>query len=78
MRSLLRTSALRSAAKASRGLPAYYATARPFSVKAAAASTASQRPLDPSKLHITKTKDPKTLSKPEDLVFGKEFTGKPD
>ncbi|KFH45918.1 Branched-chain-amino-acid aminotransferase-like protein [Hapsidospora chrysogenum ATCC 11550] len=75
MRPFLRSSALRSAAKAPRGLPAYYyATARPFSVKAAAASSSSRRPLDPSKLHITKTKHPKTLSKPEDLVFGKEFT----
>jgi len=74
MRPLLRCSALRSATKASKGLPAYYATSRTFSVKAAAASTSSQRPLDPSKLHITKTKHPKTLPKPEDLVFGKEFT----
>ncbi|KAL6857734.1 branched-chain-amino-acid transaminase bat2 [Amphichorda felina] len=73
MRSLLRSTALRSATRAPRALPACYA-ARPFSVKADHASASKQRALDPSKLQITKTKHPKALSKPEDLVFGKEFT----
>ena len=77
MRSLLRSTALRSATRAPRALPACYA-ARPFSVKADHASASKQRALDPSKLQITKTKHPKALSKPEDLVFGKEFTGTPN
>jgi branched-chain amino acid aminotransferase len=47
-----------------------------FSVKAEAASIASQNDIDPRKLQITKTTNPKGLSKPEDLVFGREFTGK--
>lgn len=39
-------------------------------------SQASQLPgLDASKLSITKTQSPKALQKPEELVFGKEFTG---
>lgn len=39
-------------------------------------SQASQlRALDASKLSITKTQSPKALTKPEELVFGKEFTG---
>ncbi len=74
MRPLLRSSALRSAARASRTLPICYA-ARPFSVKATGASAATQAALDPSKLTISKTTKPKTHSKPEDLVFGREFTG---
>jgi branched-chain amino acid aminotransferase len=45
-----------------------------FSVKAEAASIASQNDIDPRKLQITKTTNPKGLSKPEDLVFGREFT----
>lgn len=49
---------------------------RLLSVKAEAASTHQQKALDPSKLSITKTTKAKTLSKPEDLVFGREFTGK--
>lgn len=76
MRPLLRSSALRSATRASRAVPACYA-ARPFSVKTDAAPTSKRQALDASKLQVTKTTQPKTLSKPEDLVFGKEFTGRP-
>jgi branched-chain amino acid aminotransferase len=74
MRPLLRQAALRSAVRAARPLPACYA-ARPYSVKATAASSSVQKGIDVNKLSITKTKSPKTPSKPEDLVFGKEFTG---
>jgi len=52
-------------------------TARLYSIKAEAASTAQQKPIDPSKLSIKKTNHPSPLSKPEDLVFGRTFTGKP-
>lgn len=75
MRSLLRSTALRSAARTPRCLPASH-VARCFSVKADAASTHKHKALDPSRLQITKTKQPKVLPKPEELVFGKEFTGK--
>lgn len=59
-------SALMGAARMNRAMPA---AARFY-------SQASQlRGLDASKLTINKTKTPKALSKPEELVFGKEFTG---
>lgn len=48
---------------------------RLYSIKAEAASVSKLQILDPSRLTITKTKTPKQLSKPEDLVFGREFTG---
>lgn len=47
-----------------------------YSIKAEAASAAKPLGLDPSRLSITKTSHPKALSKPETLVFGREFTGK--
>jgi branched-chain amino acid aminotransferase len=50
--------------------------AQRFSIKAEAASTIKPLGLDASKLSIEKTGKPKGLSKPEDLVFGREFTGK--
>lgn len=63
-------SALRSATRASssRLLPLCQAS-RFYSAKVGE--------LDASKLSITKTTSPKALSKAEDLVFGREFTGKP-
>lgn len=66
MRSALRMrSALLGAARTQRAVPARFY------------SQASQlRGLDASKLSITKTQNPKPLTKPEDLVFGKEFTGR--
>lgn len=75
MRTVLRSTALRSATRASRAVPACYA-ARPYSIQAGAASAHKQAALDPSKLTISKTTKPKTLSKPEDLVFGQEFSSK--
>ncbi|KAF4124371.1 branched-chain amino acid aminotransferase [Geosmithia morbida] len=76
MRSALRSASLRSATRATqvtRALPVSFA-ARSYSVKADAASAPKLRPLDASKLTITKTQNPKTISKPENLVFGNEFT----
>jgi branched-chain amino acid aminotransferase len=74
MRSAIPRTALLSASRASRFLPAYR-QARFYSLKATATSTSVQRPLEASRLSVEETKNPKTLSKPEDLVFGKEFTG---
>ncbi|KAL6886414.1 aminotransferase [Trichoderma longibrachiatum] len=73
MRSAFPRTALLSASRASRFLPAHR-PARLYSIKAEAASHSKQRPLDASRLTIEKTKKPKPLSKPENLVFGKEFT----
>jgi branched-chain amino acid aminotransferase len=76
-RLLPRSGALRAAA-APRLLPgAIYQPARPFSVKLEAATT--DKPLlpldiDPTKLSIQQTTNPKPLKKLEDLVFGKTFT----
>jgi branched-chain amino acid aminotransferase len=67
-------SAFWAATRSSRSLQA----SRPLrflSIKAEAASDSKQRPLDPSRLSVAKTSNPKTLSKPETLVFGREFTG---
>lgn len=75
MRPFLNASALRGATRAPRLLTTCR-TARLLSVKAEAASQAKERDIDPRKLQITKTTTPKGLSKPEDLVFGREFTGK--
>ncbi|GAB0136528.1 branched-chain-amino-acid transaminase bat2 [Epichloe bromicola] len=69
----LARSAVWAAASSSRTLQA----ARPlrcFSIKAEAASDSKQKALDPRKLTITETSSPKELSKPESLVFGREFT----
>lgn len=75
MRSALRSTGLRTATRATRALPTL--ATRPFSVKANAAAAPKLRPLDASKLSISKTQTPKTPSKPEDLVFGNEFTSRP-
>ena len=74
MRSAFPRTALLSASRASRFLPAHRPV-RFYSIKAEAASHSKQRPLDASRLTIEKTKTPKALTKPEDLVFGKQFTG---
>lgn len=66
--------ALRSAQRAPR-LQATWHTARQFSIKPEAASTAKPQGLDASKLTIETTKNPGALEKPEDLVFGRKFTG---
>ena len=67
----------RAALRTARLMPVYR-SARLFSVKAEAASASKLSGIDPKKLSITKTTSPKPLSKPEDLVFGKEFTGARD
>ena len=71
MRPLLVRSALRSARMSSLRPLCH---AQRFSIKAEAASTIKPLGLDASKLSIEKTGKPKGLSKPEDLVFGREFT----
>jgi branched-chain amino acid aminotransferase len=57
-----------------RALPTCYAS-RYYSVKLQGAASPKLAGLDSSKLEITKTTTPKAISKPEDLVFGREFTG---
>lgn len=74
--STLTRAALRTATMPARLAPLARPT-RMYSIKASAASTAQLKPIDPKKLTITKTKTPKALTKPEDLVFGSEFTGAP-
>ncbi|KAH6608568.1 branched-chain amino acid aminotransferase [Trichoderma cornu-damae] len=73
MRPAINRTALLSATRASRFLPAYRPV-RFYSNKAGAASASRPRPLDASRLTVEETKTPKTLSKPETLVFGREFT----
>lgn len=46
---------------------------RSFSATSAAASKLAE--LDPSKLTVTKTAAPKELLPPQELIFGKNFTG---
>lgn len=48
---------------------------RPYSIHADAASGKQLLDIDVSKLAITKTTSPKTLLPPEELVFGRTFTG---
>ncbi|KAK3384337.1 aminotransferase [Lasiosphaeria ovina] len=50
------------------------AARRQYSIKPHAASVFQPQDIDPSKLVLEKTKSPKTLKKPEDLVFGRNFT----
>lgn len=51
--------------------------ARQYSVKPQAASSSKPVGLDASKLTVEKTTSPGALEKPEDLVFGRKFTGTP-
>jgi branched-chain amino acid aminotransferase len=46
-----------------------------YSIKPEAASSSKPLDIDISKLTIEKTSKPSALEKPEDLVFGKKFTG---
>lgn len=50
-------------------------SSRPYSIKADSASTIKPQDIDPSKLSITKTTTPKELVPPNELVFGRTFTG---
>lgn len=72
----LARSALWAATRSSRALPTWrtWQTWRPFSLRAEAATASKPHFLDPSRLIITKTADPKPLTKPQDLVFGRQFT----
>ncbi|KAI0407317.1 branched-chain amino acid aminotransferase [Xylaria palmicola] len=69
--------ALRASSAAARPrhvLPGLQAAARWYSIKPEAASTAKPLDLDPSKLVIQKTSEPKPLNDPSSLVFGRNFT----
>lgn len=50
---------------------------RLYSIQANAASDLKAQDIDPSKLSITKTTTPKQLVPPNELVFGRTFTGPP-
>ena len=71
------TSLRAAATQASRpaSLSQQWRATRQYSIKPHAASTAQIQDLDPSKLTIEKTSKPKALKKPEELVFGRNFTG---
>lgn len=66
--------ALLSSARTTRIAATPCRAARFYSAQAQATKL---KELDASKLCITKATQPKPLSKPEDLVFGKMFTGMP-
>jgi len=51
-------------------------SSRSYSIQAKAASTVKLQDIDPGKLSITKTTTPKELVPPNELVFGKTFTGR--
>ncbi|KAL1892252.1 branched-chain-amino-acid transaminase bat2 [Sporothrix stenoceras] len=77
----LASSSLSAAAPSSRLLLSRAAAARPllaqqrqYSFKPSAASTSQPQDIHPGSLTITETKTPGTLSKPEDLVFGRTFS----
>ncbi len=48
-----------------------------YSIKPEVASDSKPQDIDPRKLKITKTTTPGVLQKPEDLIFGRTFTGEP-
>jgi branched-chain amino acid aminotransferase len=59
----------------SRLILAAWEGSRSYSIQAKAASTAKLQDIDLSKLSITKTTTPKELVPPNELVFGRTFTG---
>lgn len=61
----------------SRLILATWGSSRSYSIQAEAASTAKLQDINPSKLSITKTTTPKELVPPNELVFGRTFTGSP-
>lgn len=67
-------SALLTAARSQR-FAAACRPARFYSISPKSASASKLVGIDPAKLNISKTGSPKPLSKPEDLVFGAQFTG---
>ncbi|KAI0860886.1 branched-chain amino acid aminotransferase [Xylaria cubensis] len=73
-RALMRASSS-AAARPSHILPAAAAArSRWYSIQPEAASTAKPQDIDPSKLVIHETKQPKALSDPSTLIFGRNFT----
>ena len=50
-------------------------TQRPYSIHADASVGSKIQDIDPTKLSITRTSSPKALLPPEDLIFGRNFTG---
>uniref|UniRef100_L2G6Q7 Branched-chain-amino-acid aminotransferase n=1 Tax=Colletotrichum fructicola (strain Nara gc5) TaxID=1213859 RepID=L2G6Q7_COLFN len=69
-----RASRAAGALRLSQTSPRLAAAAWQYSVKPEAASAAKPVGIDASKLTIEKTKNPGTLGKPEELVFGRKFT----
>ncbi|KAI0390324.1 branched-chain amino acid aminotransferase [Xylariaceae sp. FL0594] len=65
--------ALRATTRPSQVLPALQA-ARWYSIQPSAASIAKPLDVDPAKLVITKTSEPKQLVDPSTLIFGRNFT----
>src|SRR6266699_1232151 len=55
----------------------WQAAARRYSIKPEAASTSKPQEMDASKLVVSETQTPGAIEKPEDLVFGRSFTGRP-
>ena len=51
-------------------------TQRPYSIHADASVGNKIQDIDPTKLSITRTTSPKDLLPPEDLIFGRNFTGR--
>jgi hypothetical protein len=51
-------------------------SSRSYSIQAKAASTVKLQDIDPAKLSVTNTTTPKELVPPNELVFGRTFTGK--
>ncbi|KAI8944567.1 branched-chain amino acid aminotransferase [Xylaria longipes] len=72
-RALRASASVTCVARPSYVLPAA-ARSRWYSIQPEAASTAKPLDIDPSKLVIHKTKEPKALNDPSTLVFGRNFT----
>ncbi|KAL2197938.1 aminotransferase [Corynascus similis CBS 632.67] len=51
-----------------------FPAARQYSISPAAASETKLQDIDPAQLVLKKTPNPKSLKKPEDLIFGRNFT----
>ena len=71
-----RCASLRSVStQTSRTLLGSWQAARAYSITPQAASDSKPLDIDPSKLVVEKTKTPGSLKKPEELIFGRNFTG---
>jgi len=64
-----------TASQAVRILGQPWRSSRSYSIPLEAASRSKPQDIIPSKLVVTKTQNPGTLRKPEELVFGNTFTG---